>query len=67
MERHTEKRKSKRVALRYPAWIERSGGYLVDCGVSDISVSGAKISLDDDANIPDHFILFLSSVRLKLE
>jgi hypothetical protein len=55
-----EKRKHKRRALRYPAWIAFENNKLHNCMVLDISEGGAKLDVMDSATIPDHFALLFS-------
>jgi hypothetical protein len=56
---NNDKRKTRRRSLRRPAWLAL--GKLHDCKLSDISDGGARIDLEDNAPIPDHFMLLLSN------
>ena len=53
-------RKHQRRALNYPAWIALDIDKLIECVVLDISESGAKLKVIDNANIPDQFVLVFS-------
>jgi hypothetical protein len=55
-----EKRKTKRQAMRYTAWIAPKPGELHGCVLSDISDTGARISVEDANTIPDSFMLMLA-------
>jgi hypothetical protein len=60
-QQRTEMRKHRRQPLHYPAVIllgpDRPP---IPCTLSDISNSGAKITLSDEQELPDRFILVLS-------
>ena len=57
-----ELRKHKRQPLHYPAWIFLSPDRKpLECMMSDVSKSGAKIMLTGDVEIPDQFMLLLSA------
>jgi PilZ domain len=56
-----EKRKTRRQPLRRAAWLALGPGELRGCRLSDISAAGARIDVEADITLPDHFILFLSS------
>jgi hypothetical protein len=53
-------RKHQRRALNYPAWIALDIDKLIECVVLNISESGAKLKVIDNANIPDQFVLLFS-------
>ena len=55
-----EKRKARRQTLRHVAWVAPGPGELHDCKLSDISASGARIDVEENMTLPDHFMLFLS-------
>src|SRR3954469_20661584 len=55
------KRNSIRRPVRYTAWIALKAKKLHGCVVSDISDSGARLSVENAASLPDEFLLFLSS------
>jgi hypothetical protein len=55
-------RKHRRQQLHYPAFIVPGPGRApLKCMLSDVSKSGAKIALSDDQELPDEFILLLST------
>ena len=57
-----ELRKHKRQPLHYPAWIFLAPDRQpLQCMLSDVSKSGAKITLGAAADIPDQFMLLLSA------
>jgi len=56
----SDKRKSARKPLRYAAWIALDEKRRADCQINDISDSGARLDIDDDALIPDQFVLLLA-------
>ena len=56
-----EKRKTRRQSLRHTAWLAFGPGELHGCRLSDISQAGARIDVDEDMSLPDHFMLFLSN------
>jgi hypothetical protein len=56
-----EKRKAVRRRVSRQAVIVRDGKPLCGCIVSDISVSGAKLSVRNSSDLPDTFMLVLSS------
>ncbi|MGH6769058.1 MAG: PilZ domain-containing protein [Xanthobacteraceae bacterium] len=54
-------RKHRRQPLHYPAWILlRPDHAPLQCMLSDVSNSGAKIAVSDDHELPEEFILILS-------
>jgi PilZ domain len=57
-----EMRRHRRQTLSYPAWIILGPDTKpIKCLLSDISNSGAKLGISDDQELPDEFILLLSS------
>lgn len=57
-----ELRRHKRQPLHYPAWIVLAPDQKpLQCMMSDVSKSGAKIAFSGDADIPDQFMLLLST------
>ena len=58
----SELRRSKRKALRYTANIlTNKDGSTCPCTISDISETGARLLLYDDCELPDTFVLLLTS------
>jgi hypothetical protein len=57
----SDKRKSARHAMRYTAWIAQPGKELLGCALADISATGARLLVEDPDNLPDEFVLYLSS------
>ena len=55
-----DKRKTRRQSMRYTAWIAPKPGELHGCVLSDISDTGARISVEDADTIPDSFMLLLA-------
>lgn len=55
-----EKRRSERRLLNYPVWIESGPGKLVQAWMGDVSSSGALITLSEEADIGDNFVIRLS-------
>jgi hypothetical protein len=56
-----EKRKDHRQSLRYPAKIDLGDGTPpVPCELADVSVSGARVVVEDPARVPDQFVLLLA-------
>ena len=56
-----EKRKTPRRALRYAAWIGTADNApLRGCVVSDISEGGARLDVENAAELPEQFQLLLS-------
>jgi len=56
-----ERRKAKRQNLGYGAHIVSPDGALKrDCVISDISATGAKLTIDKPIDIPDEFVLMLT-------
>jgi hypothetical protein len=60
MLRDKEKRKARRQPMRYTAWIAPKPGELHGCVLSDISNTGARITVEDVDTIPDSFMLMLA-------
>lgn len=56
-----DKRKSKRRSVRYSAWLRLADGAQLECVLSDISETGARIMVDDSDVVPDRFVLILSA------
>lgn len=56
----SDKRKSPRKPLRYSAWIALDDEQRVSCLLSDVSDSGARLEVGNDANIPAQFVLLLA-------
>lgn len=56
----SDKRKSTRKPLRYSAWIALDDERRANCLLSDISDLGARLDVEDSANIPDQFVLLLA-------
>jgi PilZ domain len=47
------KKREKRKSLRQPGWITFDGGFAArKCVVEDLSVTGAKVTLDDSNTLP---------------
>ncbi len=61
MHKERDKRASKRQPLRYTAWVALGAGERHGCVVSDVSVTGARIDVQDSDELPDHFVLMLTS------
>lgn len=55
-----DKRKSPRRPLRYSAWISLDDGKRANCLLSDVSDSGARLEIENSADIPEQFILLLA-------
>lgn len=61
-ERHVpslQMRREDREEIGRPAWLKLEAGF-VDCHLIDLSRSGAKLAVDDPAQLPDRFTLWLS-------
>lgn len=56
-----EKREPWRQSLRHSAWLAFGPGELHGCSLSGISQAGARIDVEEDVSLPDHFMLFLSN------
>jgi hypothetical protein len=56
-----EKRVAKRQPLRYTAWVALTPEQRHGCVVSDVSETGARIDVQDSSELPDHFVLMLTS------
>jgi hypothetical protein len=58
----TEQRRNKRKPLRHNAWLTTGkGAPRIECAISDISDSGARIDFDRPDDIPDRFVLMFTS------
>jgi hypothetical protein len=55
-----DQRKTRRRPIRYSAWMALDSDKLHGCVLSDISDTGARIDVEDAANLPDRFMLLLS-------
>ncbi|MEP7029499.1 MAG: PilZ domain-containing protein [Pseudolabrys sp.] len=55
-----DKRKALRRSMRYTAWVVIEGEPH-GCSLSDISETGARLNIDNSKEIPDDFVLFLTS------
>ncbi len=55
-----EKRITRRQPLRYSAWIAVPKGNPRNCVVSDVSETGARLAVSNNASVPDNFVLMLS-------
>jgi PilZ domain-containing protein len=55
------KRSAKRQRIRYPAWVMPTPDQRIDCFVTDVSETGARIQVDDAASLPECFALLLSN------
>jgi hypothetical protein len=60
MHPETDKRKTRRQAMRYTAWVLLAGNQKYGCVLSDISEAGARIDVQDAKKLPGHFLLLLS-------
>ena len=58
-----DKRKAKRRAVRYGAWFALADGSLSECVLCDISETGARLMVHDDAVVPEKFVMVLSVNR----
>jgi len=57
-----EKRRSHRQPLKYPAKIDiGDGSPAVSCVLSDVSVTGARVTVENPDQIPDRFSLLLAA------
>jgi hypothetical protein len=52
-----ELRRNPRYEIHSLAQLEFSGGAAISCIISDLSASGAKLTIHDDAALPDGFAL----------
>ena len=60
--KRAELRKKPRRRFRLSAKLLTAGNKLLrSCSISDISESGARIVLESDYELPDHFVLLLSA------
>jgi len=55
-----DQRKAKRRLMRYTAWLARKPGDLLGCVLSDISDTGARMTVQEPDTVPDRFLLMLS-------
>ncbi len=61
----SDQRKAKRQALRYSARIDAVGGDgQMSCIIKDVSQTGARVATDSPDQLPDEFILRLTSTGL---
>ena len=60
MDHGKDKRKSRRRAMHYTAWIVTEDGSKQGCALADISTHGARIEVMDGAQVPEKFVLFFS-------
>ncbi len=56
-----DKRRATRRPIRYTAWIKLADDELRGCVLADISDTGARVDVKSAADVPDDFILLLSS------
>jgi hypothetical protein len=56
-----DKRKSARRAMRFTAWIAQPGKDLHGCVLADISDTGARLNVENPQDLPEEFVLYLSS------
>jgi hypothetical protein len=57
----TDLRKTRRRHFDYGAKIQKDkDSPAVACAISDISISGARLNLKDDVELPDNFFLLLT-------
>jgi hypothetical protein len=56
-----DKRKSRRRAIRYTAWLVLGPAIRHSCFLSDISETGARIDFEEPDAVPDRFLLWLAS------
>jgi len=56
-----EKRSARRQPMRYSAWVAPTPKHRFGCLVSDVSQTGARIDMSDAKEVPDTFVLLLSS------
>ena len=54
-----DKRATPRREIERSARIELNDGSMVNCTLSDVSQTGARIAVDDAARVPDEFTLVL--------
>ena len=47
--------------MRYTAWVVLEGDEPHGCSLSDISITGARLDIDESKPIPDNFTLLLAS------
>lgn len=56
-----DNRQSRRRPVHYTAWIALKPEGLQNCFLSDVSDTGARISVQNSEKIPDHFMLWLAN------
>ena len=56
-----DKRKLRRRALRYVAWVAMASGERQACLLSDMSETGARIDVENADRLPERFALLLSA------
>jgi hypothetical protein len=56
-----DKRKSRRRPIRYVAWTAADSGERQSCLLSDMSETGARIDVENAAEVPERFMLLLSA------
>ena len=56
-----EKRSARRQPMRYSAWVAPTPRHRFGCMVSDVSQTGARIDVANEKDVPDTFVLILSS------
>jgi hypothetical protein len=56
-----DKRKSRRRPIRYVAWATSDSGERQSCLLSDMSETGARIDVENAAQVPEQFMLLLSA------
>jgi hypothetical protein len=62
LRKQSEQRRHRRQPLNYAAWIVTSPtSKPLQCMMSDVSKSGAKLAYKGDAELPDRFMLLLSN------
>jgi hypothetical protein len=55
-----DKRRSPRRDIRHVAVVFKDDGTRISCTLSDISATGTRLELDNPADLPDEFVLYLS-------
>ena len=55
-----DNRRAPRRPMRYTAWITVDGKEMHGCALADISDTGARIDVENAADLPDQFFLLLS-------
>jgi hypothetical protein len=56
-----DKRRSPRRPIRYTAWVALPEKSLIGCVLNDVSDHGARLDVENSADLPDHFVLLLSN------